>query len=318
MVTLVTVRFILIFLRIVNSWQATDKLFCRAINVSCLPKIHADTKKSSKTELRQERQVMKRLLFWGFACKHDGLKQNYSAINFLNTEKSILVWYSLKHDSGCKPCYEGITFIYKQNVGFKCQIATFSNTLSFGWAETTRFLHPFINSIFWCLLDRMENGKQKALLEKQYHQKHKLRLLEGATWPRPPVVWAPRSILCLKLVNSYVRLSYWNYLLYDGTGWGWGIFISCSSRWWCWLNIDGWTNWFRSFRSVKLVHQHHFQSVSSKLKHEHLSYELVVPDTVEFWFSFILPKSPSNSSSSAKFSPFHKSPIMISIQCKVK
>ena len=122
----------------------------------------------------------------------------------------------------------GITFIYKQNVGFKCQIATFSSTLSFGWAETTRFLHPFINSIFWCLLDWMENGKQKALLEKQYHQK---------TWPRPPVVWAPRSTLCLKLVNSYVRLPYWNYLLYDGTGLGWGIFISCSSRWWC----VGWT-----------------------------------------------------------------------------
>ena len=122
----------------------------------------------------------------------------------------------------------GITFIYKQNVGFKCQIATFSSTLSFGWAETTRFLHPFINSIFWRLLDWMENGKQKALLEKQYHQK---------TWPQPPVVWAPRSTLCLKLVNSYVRLPYWNYLLYNGTGWGWGIFISCSSRWWC----VGWT-----------------------------------------------------------------------------
>ena len=48
------------FLRIVNSWQATDKLFYRAYNVSCLPKIHAYTIKSKQTELRQ---VMKRPLF---------------------------------------------------------------------------------------------------------------------------------------------------------------------------------------------------------------------------------------------------------------
>ena len=44
----------------VISWQATDKLFCRAINVSCLSKIHAYTIKSKQTELRQ---VMKKPLF---------------------------------------------------------------------------------------------------------------------------------------------------------------------------------------------------------------------------------------------------------------
>ena len=60
---------------------------------------------------------------------------------------------------------------------------------------------------------------------------------------------------------TWPRLLHWNYLLY--------IYILIIS---CWGVVDRLNKNEYHFWLAKLVHQHHFQPVSPKLKHEHLSW----------------------------------------------
>ena len=169
-----------------------------------LPKIHAYTIKSKQTCDKSWKDP--------YSDKHDGLKQNYCAINF-----KIPIYYNYYKNI----TIQGVNLILRDN---KCwfQIATFSHRFPLAEQRQHNAFYILLSIAFsgFFLIGLKMATREPCL--KHYHPKHKLRFLEGATWPQPPVVWALRLTLCLELVNSYVRLPHWNYLLCDGTGWGWG------------------------------------------------------------------------------------------------